>query len=217
MPEGQEGLTFYLIRFIINTLFKICSGGLRLLGLFFLLRIISKVKMIFIFIGHPCFLCRCPLDGFKYSTLQQEVNMEYSTSYNVLFCATCTLYNVRLLGYNNREEVEMLVSQAKKESNAKWDKDNMSYQTVKVKRETLISFKKAVADRGDKVNTVLREVMERYIEGITASGGLELPPETMTQAQNAAQAAGETLQEFIARAIKDTADRDAVVRKMAKK
>ena len=57
----------------------------------------------------------------------------------------------------------MAVSEAKKASNAKWDADNMAYQTVKVRRQLLDDFKAACAARGDRVNTVLREAMEAYI------------------------------------------------------
>lgn len=52
----------------------------------------------------------------------------------------------------------------KRASNDKWDAANMAYQTVKVRRELLDRFKQACADRGEKVNTVLREAMERYID-----------------------------------------------------
>lgn len=59
----------------------------------------------------------------------------------------------------------MAVSEAKKASNARWDADNMAYQTVKVRRQLLEDFRAACAARGDKVNTVLREAMEAYIAG----------------------------------------------------
>lgn len=57
----------------------------------------------------------------------------------------------------------MAVSDAKRKSNEKWDKENMAYQTVKVRRELLEQFKATCAERGDRVNTVLREAMENYI------------------------------------------------------
>ena len=57
----------------------------------------------------------------------------------------------------------MPISEAKKASNAKWDADNMAYQTVKVRRGLLDDFKAACAAHGDKVNTVLREAMEGYL------------------------------------------------------
>lgn len=67
----------------------------------------------------------------------------------------------------------MALSEAKKQSNAKWDKENMAYQTVKVRRELLDQFKAECARRGDKVNTILRQAIEDYI----AQGGAEDPKE----------------------------------------
>ena len=67
----------------------------------------------------------------------------------------------------------MALSEAKKQSNAKWDKENMAYQTVKVRRELLDQFKAECVRRGDKVNTILREAMEEYI----SQGGAEQPKE----------------------------------------
>jgi hypothetical protein len=58
----------------------------------------------------------------------------------------------------------MPISEAKKASNQKWDAANMAYQTVKVSRALLTDFRECVAANGDKVNTVLRGAMERYIE-----------------------------------------------------
>lgn len=57
----------------------------------------------------------------------------------------------------------MAVSEAKKASNARWDSENMAYQTVKVSKTLLQDFRQACADRGDKVNTVLRRAMEDYV------------------------------------------------------
>ena len=57
-----------------------------------------------------------------------------------------------------------MVSEAKRASNDRWDRENMAYQTVKVRRELLEDFKAACAASGDKVNTVLREAMKRYIQ-----------------------------------------------------
>lgn len=58
----------------------------------------------------------------------------------------------------------MPISEAKKRSNLKWDSENMAYQTVKVNKQLLQEFRQAVHDRGDKVNTVLRQFMIDYIE-----------------------------------------------------
>ena len=40
----------------------------------------------------------------------------------------------------------------------------MAYQTVKVNKKILEEFKQVVSDRGDRVNTVLRQAMIDYIE-----------------------------------------------------
>ncbi len=59
----------------------------------------------------------------------------------------------------------MSVSEARRAANDRWDAANMAYQTVKVPRVLLDSFKMACAARGDKVNTVLRQAMQRYVSG----------------------------------------------------
>lgn len=57
----------------------------------------------------------------------------------------------------------MSVSESQRAAADKWDAKNMSYQTVKVSKALLTDFKAACAARGDRVNTVLREAMERYV------------------------------------------------------
>lgn len=59
----------------------------------------------------------------------------------------------------------MATKQSQRAAADKWDAANMAYQTVKVRRDLLDSFKAACAERGDKVNTVLREAMENYVNG----------------------------------------------------
>lgn len=56
-----------------------------------------------------------------------------------------------------------MVSESQKAANLKWDKENMAYQSVKVKKTLLADFKAACERRGEKVNTVLRKAMEDYI------------------------------------------------------
>ena len=59
----------------------------------------------------------------------------------------------------------MPMSKERREQINKWDSENMAYQTIKVRKSLLDAFKAACAERGDKVNTVLREAMERYVGG----------------------------------------------------
>lgn len=111
-----------------------------------------------------------------------------------------------------------MVTEAKKASNAAWDKENMAYQTVKVRREILEEFKAKVKERGDKVNTVLRDAMVSYSSNVPTAGpapaGLELDDEALQMAKEAAGKTGEELGEFLTRAIKDTADRDEAMRRI---
>lgn len=57
----------------------------------------------------------------------------------------------------------MPVQESQKKARDKWDKENMAYQSVKVRKELLTEFKAAVAARGEKVNTVLTRAMEEYV------------------------------------------------------
>ena len=50
-----------------------------------------------------------------------------------------------------------------REHRDKWDKANMAYQTVKVRKELLDEFRSICKRRGDPVNTVLKTAMEEYI------------------------------------------------------
>ena len=57
----------------------------------------------------------------------------------------------------------MAKTEAQRRAIDKWDSVNMAYQTIKVRKETLEEFKQLVQANGDKVNTVLREAIEKYI------------------------------------------------------
>ena len=70
----------------------------------------------------------------------------------------------------------MTVSQNKRRTNDAWDAENMAYQTVKVRKELLQSFRAAVAANGQRVNTVLKNAMEEYIAAHAAPD--QAAPET---------------------------------------
>lgn len=57
-----------------------------------------------------------------------------------------------------------MTSEAQKKAVKKYDSANMAFQTVKLKRETLEEFRQLVQKNGDKVNTVIRRGIERYVE-----------------------------------------------------
>lgn len=116
-----------------------------------------------------------------------------------------------------------MITDAKKASNAAWDRENMVYQTVKVRKEILEAFRAAVAANGDKVNTVLREAMEDYTTrgnvrqapDVATGDGLQLDAETTGQAERAAEATGEAVTDWIRRAIRETATADAKRQQLA--
>lgn len=58
----------------------------------------------------------------------------------------------------------MPVDERQRAAADRWDKNNMAYQTVKVRKELLESFRAKCRERGEKVNTVLKCAMEDYIQ-----------------------------------------------------
>ena len=55
-------------------------------------------------------------------------------------------------------------TEAQKRASKKWDDANMQYQTIKINKELLQEFKQVVQARGERVNTVFKEFIERYIQ-----------------------------------------------------
>lgn len=55
----------------------------------------------------------------------------------------------------------MPISEKKKASNAKWDKENMATLGCRVKKTEAEAFKQYAAQRGTTANTLLRE----YVQG----------------------------------------------------
>ena len=58
----------------------------------------------------------------------------------------------------------MAVSDAKKKSNAKWDKANMATLGCRVKKEQDEKFKRYASDNGTTANTMLKEYVLKCIE-----------------------------------------------------
>ena len=58
----------------------------------------------------------------------------------------------------------MAVSDKKKASNAKWDKENMKTIGCRVKKEEAEAFKKYAEDKGKTSNTLLKEYVIKTIE-----------------------------------------------------
>lgn len=111
-----------------------------------------------------------------------------------------------------------MVQESQKRAARKWDGENMSTLGCKVKKAQAESFKAYCAGQGKTSNSVLRDYVldcigesdcphsatERPQEG----GGLQLSPEAEKAAQEAAQATGEAVPQFIERAVVTQAKRD---------
>lgn len=114
---------------------------------------------------------------------------------------------------------------AKKKANAKWDSENMATLACKVKKDHADRFKAYCAEIGKTSNAVLRDCVLSCVDGESpqkpagAAQGIDaiLTPETFKAAQEAAQAAEETLSEFISRAVDTQAKRDKVMFAMRQK
>lgn len=115
--------------------------------------------------------------------------------------------------------------EAKKKANAKWDSENMATLACKVKKDHADRFKAYCAEIGKTSNAVLRDCVLSCVDGESpqkpagAAQGIDaiLTPETFKAAQEAAQAAEETLSEFISRAVDTQAKRDKVMFAMRQK
>ena len=118
----------------------------------------------------------------------------------------------------------MPVSEAKKKANAKWDNENMATIACKMKKNQAERFKSYCIAQGKTSNAVLREYVLRCIgeaqdvpsvpDSLQEGGGVNLSPETMETAQQAAQSAGETLAQFIDRAVSAQSERDKSLLRM---
>lgn len=115
--------------------------------------------------------------------------------------------------------------EAKKKANQKWDSENMATLACKVKKDHADRFKAYCAEIGKTSNAVLRDCVLSCVDGESpqkpagAAQGIDaiLTPETFKAAQEAAQAAEETLSEFISRAVDTQAKRDKVMFAMRQK
>ncbi len=110
----------------------------------------------------------------------------------------------------------MAVSEKKKASNAKWDSVNMSTLGCRVKKELAEAFKAYCTIQGRTSNSVLRD----YVLGCIGEGpqeaagahrgamGIPVSLDTLKVAQRAAGATGETVPDFVARAVETQEKRD---------
>lgn len=104
----------------------------------------------------------------------------------------------------------MALRESQKRASLKWDKENMTVLSCKIRKEQAIAFKAHCENQGSTSNTVLKDFVLGCIgeqEPGAASAGV-LPPATLAAAQAAAEATGEAVPQFLARAVDAQAQRD---------
>ena len=91
--------------------------------------------------------------------------------------------------------------------------DRINLTVSKGKKDTIQAHAEA---QGESVNAYINAAIDARMaqESTEGAGAVSLPPSTLSTAQEAAQAAGEGLQQFIGRAVTTQAQRDALARKM---
>lgn len=114
----------------------------------------------------------------------------------------------------------MAVSDAQKKANQKWDSANMATLACKLRKEQAEAFKLYCRECEKTVNSALRD----YVLSCLNHVELDMPErqpfitiETLEIASSAAEKAGETAPEFIARAVETQAQRDEVSRVLLEK
>ena len=124
----------------------------------------------------------------------------------------------------------MAPSEAQKRASNKYNLEHMSTLGCKVKKAQATAFKAYCETQGSTSNTVLKDFVLGCIgeqEPRTApetpqeaprrpagAGGISLHPEALRTAQEAAQSVGETVPQFVERAVETQAQRDEAGRKL---
>ena len=104
----------------------------------------------------------------------------------------------------------MALRESQKRASLKWDKENMTVLSCKIRKEQAIAFKAHCENQGSTSNTVLKDFVLGCIgeqEPGAAPAGV-LPPATLAAAQAAAEATEEAVPQFLARAVDAQAQRD---------
>lgn len=97
--------------------------------------------------------------------------------------------------------------------------ERFSVARIRMEREKYEAVQEYAEGKGVSVNALVVNLLDqamavgspqKAIQGPSESKVVPLPPDTLKAAQEAAEAAGEELPQFIDRAIEETADRDAL-------
>lgn len=114
----------------------------------------------------------------------------------------------------------MAPRESQKRASLKWDKENMTVLSCKIRKDQAAEFKAYCENQGSTSNTLLKNFVlgcigeqapESHQNGPGqpgGAGGISLHPRALKTAQEAAQNTGETVEQFIERAVQTQAQRD---------
>ena len=108
----------------------------------------------------------------------------------------------------------MAVSKAQQRAVHKYVKDNYDRMELTVPKGRKAELKALAESRGQSVNAFVNEAIDAAVSGSVTQAGRDtmLTPKAITAALTASEAAGETVEAFIARAIETQAERDKLLR-----
>ena len=109
----------------------------------------------------------------------------------------------------------MAPSEAQKRASNKYNLEHMSTLGCKVRKAQAVAFKAYCQNQGNTSNTVLKDFVLGCIgeqEAAPRAGegppGVPLSPEALKTAQEAAESTGETVPQFVGRAVQTQAQQD---------
>ena len=113
----------------------------------------------------------------------------------------------------------MAPRESQKKASLKWDKENMTVLSCKIRKPQAAAFKVYCENQGSTSNTVLKDFVlgcigeqemapQGTVTGSNGSPGVPLSPEALKTAQEAAESTGETVPQFIGRAVQTQAQQD---------
>lgn len=113
----------------------------------------------------------------------------------------------------------MPASKAQQKAVSKYMKENYDVYQIRMKKGQKDTIKAHAETRSESVNGFITRAIQEAIARDSAGGPQEagvvpLPPNTLKAAQEAAEAAGEAVPVFLARAVETQAQRDALSRRM---
>lgn len=110
------------------------------------------------------------------------------------------------------------ITKAQQQAVSRYESANYDKVLVRMPKGQREKIKQAAEAAGASLNGFIMIAIESALQGegiaIDRPGSVNLDAETLARAQAAAEAAGEDLQAWIARAIDDTASRDELLRAM---